>query len=102
MSSTTRWIPKWKIIQLLTENKTIDVCFDEISQLYACPICTPICKKGGIPDYGAYFFTVDDLKNHLEAHKESLWSKKTRRVEEEEEEEKVRVEEEEEEDENQD
>ncbi|BCU70524.1 hypothetical protein [Stygiolobus caldivivus] len=98
--STTRWIPKWKIIQITSENKNVEVCFDEVSQLYACPICTPICKKGGIPDYGAYFFTIDDLKDHLEAHKESLWNKKSRE-EEEEEDEKVRVEEEEEEDESQ-
>ena len=96
--STTRWIPKWKIVKINAGEKEIEICFDEVSKLYACPICTPICKKGGIPDYGAYFFTIDDLKEHLEAHKESLWSKKPSRVEEEEEEEKVKVGEEEDED----
>ncbi|BFH73221.1 hypothetical protein SJAV_11650 [Sulfurisphaera javensis] len=96
MSSTTRWIPKWNIINIEIEGKQIEVCYDEITKLYACPYCTPICKKGGIPEQGSYFFNVDDLKEHIKAHKLSLWIK-SKKVEEEEEEEKIKVGEEEEE-----
>ncbi|MDT7875465.1 MAG: hypothetical protein RXQ80_00215 [Sulfolobaceae archaeon] len=93
---SSRWIPRWKTIEIQIDDKKVEVCFDEVSKLYACPLCTPICKKGGIPDYGTYFFSVDDLKEHLIAHGTAYWTKKIK-VEEEEEEEKVKVLEEEEE-----
>ena len=99
MSSTTRWIPNWKLLTIEIENKKIEICFDEVSKLYACPYCVPQCKKGGIPDYGSYFFNIEDLKEHIKAHRLGLWLKKEEREEEEEEEERIRAEEEEEEEE---
>ncbi|AHC51106.1 hypothetical protein SUSAZ_03340 [Sulfolobus acidocaldarius SUSAZ] len=96
MSSTTRWTPKWKTVKIKLNDKDIDICFDEITKLYACPICAPECKKGNTPNYGAYFFSLDDLKEHILSHNFSYWLKKRKTEEEEEEEEKVKAEEEEE------
>jgi len=62
-----------------------EVCFDLETKMFACPRCSPICLKGGIPDSGSYFFNEKDLTEHLLAHKYSLWTK--RRVQEREQEE---------------
>jgi len=35
MSSTTRWIPNWKLLTIEIDNKKTEICFDEISKLYA-------------------------------------------------------------------
>lgn len=96
MSSTTRWIPKWNLINIEIDNKKIEVCFDETTKLYACPFCTSVCKKGGIPEQGSYFFNIEDLKEHIRAHSTAYWIK-SKKEEEEEEEEKIKIEEEEEE-----
>jgi len=79
----------------LSEDKEIEICYDEVTKLYACPICSPECKKGLLPDQGSYFFSIEDLKLHIEAHKTTLWTK-IKKVEEEEEEEEEAGEEEEE------
>ncbi|MBP1358282.1 MAG: hypothetical protein JZD40_07365, partial [Sulfolobus sp.] len=62
-----------------------------------CPHCAPQCKKGGTPEHGSYFFSIEDLKEHIRAHKLTLWLTKEQREEEEEEEEKIKMKEEEEE-----
>lgn len=46
-------------------------------------------------DYSTYFFDLEDLKRHLDAHKHGLWLQKKIRTEEEEEEPKLSVGEEE-------
>ncbi|MEM1626973.1 MAG: hypothetical protein QXV69_06825 [Sulfolobaceae archaeon] len=94
---STRWIPSWKVVLLkLSADKELEVCYDEVTKLYACPICSPECKKGLLPGHGSYFFNIEDLKLHIEAHKSTLWAK-VKKVEVEEEEEEEREEEEEEE-----
>lgn len=96
--SSTRWVPKWTIISIeLEDGKKIEACYDEITKLYACPYCTPICKKGGIPEQGSYFFNKEDLKEHIKAHSFNYWIKSKKEEEEEEEEEKIKGTEEEEE-----
>ncbi len=92
---SSRWLPKWKKLDIEVSSKKIDVCFDEITKLYACPLCSPSCLKGGSQDYGTYFFNLDDLKRHIISHKEAFWLKKKRVLEEEEEEGKISVGEEE-------
>jgi hypothetical protein len=91
---STRWNPNWRIIEIEIAGKKVEICFDEVTKLYACPLCSSECKKGLLPTQGSYFFSVEDLKFHIEAHKLSLWSK-TKREEEEEEEEETEEEEEE-------
>lgn len=85
---STRWSPKWRLIKINVKGKDIEVCYDDNLKMYACPLCNPICKQGGIPDYSSYFYHQEDLIEHIAAHKYSLWLKK-RPVETEEEEEKV-------------
>ncbi|MEM4943133.1 MAG: hypothetical protein QW214_01015 [Saccharolobus sp.] len=92
---STRWLPKWKTIEIEYNSKKITICYDEISKLYACPICSPSCVKGSVQDYGTYFFNLEDLKKHIDAHKQGLWLKKKPVAEEEEEEGKLMLGEEE-------
>ncbi len=77
---STRWSPSWKLIKIDIESKEIDICYDSTSKLYVCPLCSPECKKGELPTYSSYFFNVEDLKRHLDAHKNELWRKKGNRV----------------------
>ncbi|WP_338599712.1 hypothetical protein V6M85_10480 [Sulfolobus tengchongensis] len=86
---STRWTPKWKAIEIEYNNKKTVVCYDETTKLYVCPICSPNCAKGVSTDYSSYFFNLEDLKRHLDAHKEGFWLKKRIRSEEEEEESKI-------------
>ncbi|MCY0860201.1 MAG: hypothetical protein OWQ54_07190 [Sulfolobaceae archaeon] len=92
-----RWTPLWKVEKIEYRGKDLEVCKDEHTGLYACPYCTPACKKGEPVIDGAFFYTLEDLKRHLDAHKTSYWVKGKRTVEEEEEEEYVTGEEEEDE-----
>ncbi|MCH4814339.1 MAG: hypothetical protein QXY87_01855 [Saccharolobus sp.] len=92
---STRWSPKWKAIEIDHNNKKVTICYDETTKLYVCPICSPNCAKGVSTDYSTYFFNLEDLKRHLDAHKHGLWLQKKIRTEEEEEEPKLSVGEEE-------
>ncbi|MEM1650039.1 MAG: hypothetical protein QXX47_04110 [Sulfolobales archaeon] len=78
------------------EGRTIETCRDTTTGLIICPICTDISRicpsdreYGSItPDKAVYFFTEDDLRNHIEAHsRSSEWGKITTFTEESEEEE---------------
>ncbi|MCI2414271.1 MAG: hypothetical protein MPF33_03300 [Candidatus Aramenus sp.] len=82
-----RWTPKWKKTEIDVDGKKYEVCYDEVTRLYACPMCSPVCLNGGIPDHGSYFFHQADLVKHIKAHKYSLWTKKRPAEAEEEEEE---------------
>ncbi|AWR94313.1 hypothetical protein [Acidianus brierleyi] len=73
---SNRWLPKWKIVEIEVNNKPFEVCYDETLKIYACPLCSPSCKSGGIPDYSSYFFHTEDLIRHINAHKYNLWTKK--------------------------
>ncbi|BDB97047.1 hypothetical protein [Saccharolobus caldissimus] len=87
---STRWIPKWKVIEIEYNNRRTTICYDEVTKLYACPLCSPNCGKEGVsPDYGSYFFNLEDLKRHLNSHKQGFWLKKKPKIEEEEEEAKI-------------
>ncbi|EZQ04759.1 MULTISPECIES: hypothetical protein [Acidianus] len=83
---SSRWLPKWKVVKIKVGDKDVEVCYDDKLKLYCCPLCSPECKKGGIPDYSSYFYSIEDLDNHLIAHKDSLWLRKGYHYEEEEEE----------------
>ncbi len=80
-----RWTPKWVIRKIKLDEAEVEVCFDETTKLYACPICVPQCRSGGLSNEGSYFFSVDDLIEHLKAHKTTPWRvRKIEAVEEEE------------------
>jgi hypothetical protein len=72
---SNRWIPRWKVVELIYADRSVEVCYDESTRLYACPLCSPVCKENGVPDYGSYFTNQEDLKFHLEAHLNERWRK---------------------------
>ena len=92
---SSRWTPKWAVKKVSVDGKEVEVCYDSETMLYACPLCSPACKNGGAIDSGSYFFTEEDLIEHLRAHKVMAWTR--RRYEAVEEEEEPTEEEEEEE-----
>ncbi|MGC9147963.1 MAG: hypothetical protein ACP5GI_00745 [Sulfolobales archaeon] len=92
-----QWRPKWIRVKItLRPGEIIETCKDESTGLFICPICSdiniicPSDKKSSsvTPEKTVYFFSEEDLRNHIYAHSESSeWGKSTGRIEEEEEEE---------------
>ncbi|AWR99338.1 hypothetical protein [Metallosphaera hakonensis] len=76
---SSRWAPKWELLNVTVNGRDEVVCFDKETKLYACPRCGPECMKGGIPSSSSYFFNREDLISHLNAHRYALWSKKKSR-----------------------
>jgi hypothetical protein len=68
-----RWTPKWVTKVISVGGKDVEVCYDEVTKLYACPFCAPHCRSGGLGDRGSYFFSEKDLIEHIKAHKLALW-----------------------------
>ncbi|MGC9104876.1 MAG: hypothetical protein ACP5HQ_00370 [Thermoprotei archaeon] len=90
-----RWTPKWTTRKVEHDGAEVEACFDETTKLYACPICVPQCRSGGLSNEGSYFFSEDDLVEHLKAHKTAPWrARKTDIEEDETEEEEEEIEEE--------
>ncbi|BBG24571.1 hypothetical protein [Sulfuracidifex tepidarius] len=77
---STRWNPSWKIVKTTIDKEEVDVCYDSSSKLYVCPLCSPECKRGELPTYSSYFFNLEDMKRHMQAHKYELWKKKMTRA----------------------
>ncbi|RLG87936.1 MAG: hypothetical protein DRO15_03970 [Thermoprotei archaeon] len=79
-----RWNPKWSRRKFIYEGMEIETCVDLITGLILCPICTDIdnvCPEGKgdtqvVPEKAAYFFTVQDLIEHIKAHATSSWERK--------------------------
>ncbi len=92
-----QWRPKWiRVKIILRPGEEVESCKDETTGLYICPLCSdiniicPSDKKFSsiIPEKTVYFFSEEDLRNHIYAHSESNeWGRSTGRYEEEEEEE---------------
>jgi hypothetical protein len=74
-----QWQPKWEKVKLEVHGVRIVVERDRVTGLFRCPIC------GG--DKPAYFFTAEDLIQHLLGHARGVESRKVYEAAEEEEEE---------------
>ena len=79
-----RWTPQWSRKKFRYEGMEIETCIDITTGLILCPICVDIdniCPKGRkslqiSPEKAIYFFTVQDLIEHMKAHTTSPWEKK--------------------------
>jgi len=82
-----QWEARWVRKKLEFYGFSIDVCIDESTGLIACPVCIDVdklCPPGRVtnlqpPEGVAYFYTAEDLLNHLRAHGEDFWGKERRR-----------------------
>lgn len=83
------WERDWVEVVVEYRGSRIKAYRDRSSGLLACPIC-------GLQDRASYFFSVDDLFNHIIAHVEERWRSEQEEMVEPEESEGVGREEEEE------
>lgn len=82
-----QWEARWVRKRLELGGISIEVCVDESTGLIACPVCIDVdklCPPGKRvsvqpPEGVAYFYSVEDLLNHLKAHSEEFWGRERRR-----------------------
>ncbi len=66
------WEPKWELIEVDVDGMKIKTCRDRITGLIACPICIHAASKcmdepapANYEYENVFFYSVDDLINHL-------------------------------------
>jgi len=69
------WKPKWKKVVIKNHGIRITTAYDEVSGLYACPLCINIdelVKYGRVPDEKIpFFYSIRDLIFHIISHRKT-------------------------------
>ncbi len=74
------WEPKWVRKTINYEGIELEVCFDEESKLFLCPVCNNperYCPGDSptniVSEDLVTFFTLDDLIRHLRTHAHKIF-----------------------------
>ncbi|MEM1628983.1 MAG: hypothetical protein QXP02_05150 [Desulfurococcaceae archaeon] len=82
------WEPRWEVFEVKTHGIELRTCRDKITGLIACPICIHAASKClGQPapskeyEYeNSFFYTVDDLIEHLKNYHYSGLDKVVKKI----------------------
>ncbi|BCU68408.1 hypothetical protein HS7_18450 [Sulfolobales archaeon HS-7] len=79
--SSSRWTPRWVLRKIRLDEGEFEVCYDEVTGLYVCPLCSPECKRevDKIPEETSYFLNEKDLVYHIKVHPRKPWNRRTQR-----------------------